>query len=53
MGWRIRLIDGDEYDAITAWRHYRHWRPGRRARMKRAIRRRARHEASRLVRPAH
>ena len=27
MGWRIRLIDGDEYDAITAWRHYRHWRP--------------------------
>lgn len=42
MGWRERLVGGDEYDAFTGWRRVCIWRAGERAKIKRAFRRRVR-----------
>lgn len=44
-GRRIKLVDGDEFDALTKARHWFHWRPGQRSRVKRRVRRRERHQA--------
>jgi hypothetical protein len=42
MGHRIPLVSGDEYDALTRGRHYLHWKPGDRRKIKRRYRRRER-----------
>jgi hypothetical protein len=39
---RVKLIDGDEYDALTRWRHLRFWHPGQRRSVKRKVNRRER-----------
>jgi hypothetical protein len=36
------MISGDEYDALTRWRHSQGWKPGERRRIKRSYRRRER-----------
>ena len=40
--YRVPMSSGDEYDALTKWRHSLHWRAGERARIKRGYRRRER-----------
>ena len=35
MGWRTKLQDGSEYDALTRWRQWFHFRAGVRAWIKR------------------
>jgi hypothetical protein len=46
MGHRQRLIDGDEYDALTRGGKGAHrWRAGQRAAAKRSVSRRARRKA--------
>lgn len=45
MGRRIPLTNGDEYDLFTRWRRYLHFRPTEKRRIKRAYRRRERHQA--------
>jgi hypothetical protein len=42
MGHRERLVDGDEYDALTRAKRWRKWRPGVRAWIKRKFSKRAR-----------
>jgi len=42
MAKRIPMNSGDEYDALTRWKRYVHWRPGERKRIKRRYNRRAR-----------
>lgn len=44
MGHREKLKSGDEYDAVTRWRRFLHWRAGQRKRVKRQLARRARRE---------
>ena len=50
MGWRERMVGGDEYDAFTGWRRVCIWRAGERARIKRAFRRRVRRLAKMFCR---
>lgn len=38
----IPMIYGDEYDALTRWRHSRFWRPGERKQIKKKFNRRER-----------
>jgi hypothetical protein len=46
MGHRERLIDGDEYDALTAaGKRVHRWRAGQRTSAKRSVSRRARRKA--------
>lgn len=44
----IPMINGDEYDALTQWKRFLHWRPGERKAIKRRynkrVRRRGREE---------
>ena len=42
MGHRGRLINGDEWDALSPWKRFLHWRPGERKRIKRGYNRRQR-----------
>lgn len=44
----VPMASGDEYDALTKWRHYLHWHPGQRRRIKRSFRRRARRFLKRI-----
>lgn len=44
MGWRIKLKNGNEDDAVTGWRKVIYFHPGERSRMKRRIRRRDRQQ---------
>lgn len=46
---RIPMIIGDEFDALTSFRHYRLWHAGQRAKIKRHYRRRERHEEKRML----
>lgn len=39
---RIPMKTADEYDALTRWRHFLHWRAGERKRIKRGYNRRER-----------
>lgn len=39
---RVPLKRADEYDALTRWRHYLHWRPSERKRIKRRVNKRER-----------
>lgn len=52
MGHRDRLIDGDEYDVVSKWRHVMCWchKPGAKSRVKRKIRRRTRRQAKENLR---
>ncbi len=50
MGHRDKLKDGDEYDAVTSFRRFLLWLPGRRRWIKNKINRRARREAKREMR---
>lgn len=50
MSHRDKLIDGDEWDAVTGWRRVFLWRPGRRRWIKNKINRRARRESKRRMR---
>ena len=43
------MIDGDEYDALTRFRHWCHWRPGERSAIKRTYRRRERRMLNRRL----
>jgi len=45
---RIPMKGGDEYDGLTKWKKYLHWRPGERKRIKRRYNKRAR-RAGRLT----
>lgn len=47
MGHRDKLIDGDEYDAVSGWRRYLKFKPGQRKAAKNAINRRDRRRAKR------
>ena len=38
----IPMTGGDEYDALTCWRHVYHWKPGTRKAIKRGYNRRQR-----------
>jgi hypothetical protein len=38
----IAMAGGDEYDALTRWRHFLHWKPGARKAIKRGYNRRQR-----------
>ncbi|MBI5922335.1 MAG: hypothetical protein HY847_11910 [Betaproteobacteria bacterium] len=38
----IPMTNGDEYDALTRWRHFLHWKPGTRKAIKRGYSRRQR-----------
>jgi hypothetical protein len=42
-----RMVDGDEYDAYTRWRHLLHWRPGQIKAIKRRTHKRERREGRR------
>jgi hypothetical protein len=42
MGHRERLVDGDEYDALTRGKHFHKWRAGDRAAIKRRFNKRVR-----------
>lgn len=33
---RMPLKTGDEYDALTRWKKFLHWKPGKRKRIKKA-----------------
>lgn len=50
MGWRVRLLNGGEEDAITGWRYVTGHKPGTRKRIKRGIRRRDRQQQRRAMR---
>lgn len=50
MRGEIPMTSGDEHDALTHWRHYLHWKPGERKRIKRAFRRRVRRFFNRMLR---
>ena len=39
---RIPMVDGDEQDALTAWKNVSIWRPGDRRKIKNRYNRRAR-----------
>lgn len=39
---RVPFKRGDEYDALTRWRHYLLWRPGERKAIKRRVSKRER-----------
>ena len=48
---RFRLpMIADEFDALTKWRHWLHWRAGERARIKRGYRRRERRVLKQKIR---
>jgi hypothetical protein len=49
---RIPMINGDEYDALTAAKRYYHWRPGDRKRIKRGYQRRFRQSVRVAMRDA-
>ena len=38
----IPMVNGDEHDALTRWRHFLHWKPGQRKVAKRSYVRRLR-----------
>ena len=44
MGWRIKLIDGEEHDVVTRWRHLLCYleKPGKTKKVKKRIRKRFR-----------
>lgn len=46
---RIPMTNGDEFDALTRWRHRLHWKPGERSTIKRRYRRRERRQAKRAL----
>jgi hypothetical protein len=46
------MINGDEYDALTAAKRYYHWRPGDRKRIKRGYQRRFRQSVRVAMRDA-
>jgi hypothetical protein len=33
----IPMTSGDEFDALTRWRHFLHWKPGTRKAIKRGL----------------
>ena len=39
---RIKMISGDEQDALTSWKNVCFWQPGQRKRIKRRYRKRVR-----------
>lgn len=41
---RIMIKGGDEQDALTGWRHYLHWKPGERKRIKKKYNKRVRYK---------
>jgi len=43
MKGQVPLSGGDEYDALTRWKNYLHWKPGERKRIKRKYNKRARY----------
>ena len=45
MGHREKLKGGDEFDALTGWRRFLHWKPGTRKHIKRKVNKRIRREA--------
>lgn len=47
---KISLKSGDEYDALTRWKSFFHWRPGQRKKIKRAYNKRFRKESNMLLR---
>ena len=51
MAKRIKMISGDEFDALTRWKKYLKWRAGERKRIKRKYNRRERKQ-SRLTKRA-
>ena len=46
---RIPMNSGDEFDALTRWRHSLYWKPGERSAIKRRYRRRERRQAKRAL----
>ena len=50
MGHRGKMIDGDEYDGLTRWKRYYHWKPGERKQLKRKYNKRDRGQYRRLER---
>lgn len=47
MGHRERMIDGDEFDALTRWKRILRWRGGERKKMKRKFNKRIRRKVKR------
>lgn len=43
-------LKANEYDVVTRWRRFLHWRPGEVAAIKRRLRRRGRHRMKRTIR---
>ncbi len=50
MKGEVPMKTGDEYDALTRWRRFLHWRAGDRKDIKRGFRRRVRRAVRRLLR---
>ena len=46
---RVKLISGDEQDALTRWRKWLYWKPGERKVIKRKVNRRERQKAKRAL----
>ena len=40
----IPMKNGDEYDALTKWKRFLHWKPGERKRIKRGYNKRVRQQ---------
>jgi len=51
MGRKQILKSGDEYDAVTSWRHVLNWKAGERKRIKRRLNKRFRREARAASQP--
>ena len=49
MAKRIKMISGDEYDALTKWKRHIKWRAGERKRIKRRYNKRDRHKVRSLI----
>lgn len=50
MGWRTRMIDGGEYDALTRMKRFLGWKPGVRKGIKRKHNKRQRRIAKNRLR---
>lgn len=44
------MVDGNEFDALTRWKKFLHWRAGERKRIKQKYNRRERRQARRAMR---
>lgn len=49
MGTKEKMINGDEYDALTRWKNVLHWKPGERRKIKQKFWKRVRHEIKELL----